>query len=95
MLGGLLFITVQIIATIIMLVNKSYFIAVPLLGFDIVLIAAFYSLYIKENKPVYPINHPSERDVYFPFSDVPRPIYKDFKDHPDYFKEKEKTNNYK
>jgi hypothetical protein len=50
-----------------------------------------YLRYVKKVKPKYPLSPPSpEQDVYFPRTNIPRPIYKDHRDHPEYFDKKKK-----
>jgi hypothetical protein len=50
-----------------------------------------YLRFVKKVKPKYPLSPPDlEQDVYFPRTNIPRPIYKDFHDHPEYFDKKKK-----
>lgn len=42
-------------------------------------------------KPKYPLVPPEGRtDIYFPRTDIPRPIHRDVRQYPDYFKKKKK-----
>jgi hypothetical protein len=45
----------------------------------------------KERKLRYPATSPSgEKDPYFPFTDIPRPIFRDVRLHPTFFHVKKK-----
>jgi hypothetical protein len=48
-----------------------------------------YNRFVKERAPRYPLAFPKERDAYFPFSDIPRPIHDDVSSYPEYFKREE------
>ena len=40
-------------------------------------------------KPGYPLASPDPKgDIYFPRSNIPRPIHRDFREYPEYFKKK-------
>ncbi len=61
------------------------------IGFYIFASYFLYLKYVKKVKPKYPLSPPSpEQDVYFPRTNIPRPIYKDYHDHPEYFDKKKK-----
>jgi len=47
--------------------------------------------YNKKVEPKYPMVPPTlEQDVYFPRTNIPRPIHEDVREHPEYFDEKKK-----
>jgi len=54
----------------------------------------FYFLYhfvYKREKPKYPLVPPEGRmDIYFPRTDIPRPIYEDMQRYPEFFKRKKR-----
>ena len=46
---------------------------------------------LKGTKTKYPMASPDlEGDVYFPRSNIPRPIHRDFREYPEYFKKRKK-----
>jgi hypothetical protein len=48
-----------------------------------------YKRFIKGVKSRYPLAFPGEPDAYFPRFNIPRPIYLDVREHPEYFEKKE------
>ncbi len=48
-----------------------------------------YKRLVMRVKPRYPLSFPGDVDSYFPRFNIPRPIYLDLAEHPEYF---EKTN---
>jgi len=53
--------------------------------------ALLYDRYIRGRKPRYPLAYPGrERDPYFPWSDIPRPVYEDVREHPDFFEKRKR-----
>jgi hypothetical protein len=52
---------------------------------------AVYHFVWKRAKPKYPMVPPEGRmDVYFPRTNIPRPVYEDVQRHPEFFKRKMK-----
>ena len=49
-----------------------------------------YRRYIQNRKPEYPLGVYDPDDLSFPRSNLPRPIYKDMREHPEYFKNRNK-----
>jgi len=49
-----------------------------------------YQQYILSRKPEYPLGVFDPNDISFPRSNLPRPIYKDIREHPEYFKNRNK-----
>ena len=49
-----------------------------------------YRRYILNRKPEYPYGVYDPDDLSFPRSNLPRPIYKDIREHPEYFKNRNK-----
>lgn len=66
------------------LLNAAYFFAFSLIAFLVL-----YSHFVKEKMPRYPLSFPDERDAYFPFSNIPRPLHDDVNNYPEYFKRAE------
>ena len=52
--------------------------------------AILYQRYILGRKPEYPYGVYDPDDISFPRSNLPRPIYKDIREHPEYFKTRNK-----
>ena len=50
-----------------------------------------YKRFIKKVKPHYPLAFPGNPDSYFPRFDIPRPLYLDMMEHPDYFEKAEEA----
>jgi len=48
-----------------------------------------YNRFVRGKAPRYPLAFPKERDAYFPFSDIPRPMHDDVSSYPEYFKREE------
>jgi len=47
--------------------------------------------HVRRVRSKYPLAPPSlEQDVYFPRTNIPRPIHKDYREHPEYFDKKKK-----
>jgi hypothetical protein len=72
----------------------------PIFAFLSVMLAVFYIFvtrflylrFVKKVKPKYPLVPPgSGQGPYFPRTNIPRPIYKDFREHPAYFDKKKKV----
>lgn len=64
--------------------------AVPTL-FYILASAILYNRFIRGRRPKYPFAYPGgERDSYFPWSNIPRPIHEDVRDYPDFFRKKKR-----
>lgn len=50
-----------------------------------------YKRLVKKVKPRYPLSFPGGVDSYFPRFDIPRPIYLDLVEHPEYFNKAEEA----
>jgi hypothetical protein len=82
---GLVAASTMLIESIIMALENNvlfgaYFFASSLLAFLVL-----YNRFVKEKVPRYPLSFPKERDAYFPFSNIPRPIHDDVNNYPEYF----------
>lgn len=74
-----------------LLLSKAY---LPALAFTVLYLFFCYFLYLRHVRRVrskYPLAPPIlEQDVYFPRTNIPRPIHKDYREHPEYFDKKKK-----
>ena len=62
------------------------------LGPFIIYCYLLYRFVYKRAKPKYPIVPPEGRsDIYFPRTDIPRPIFEDARRYPKYFKRRKKS----
>jgi len=60
-------------------------------GFYVFVSYFLYLRYVKKLKPKYPLSPLGpEQDIYFPRTNIPRPLYKDYRDHPEHFVNKKK-----
>ena len=69
----------------------SFVVAVFYVAIYAVGVLYIYKRLIKKVKSHYPLAYPNEPDVYFPRSNIPRPIYLDVIEHPEYFEKREET----
>lgn len=75
-----------------LLISSEYLIAVIYTGIYLFISYYLYVRYIKGSGPRYPLASPDpEKDIYFPRTNIPRPIYRDFREHPAYFEKKEEN----
>jgi len=86
-LGFLLFVPFIVLSAIFYL-----FVYVFAFGFGfIVYCFLLYRHVYKGEKPKYPLVPPEgQADVYFPRTDIPRPIYEDVRQYPEFFKPKKR-----
>jgi len=50
-----------------------------------------YLKYVKKVRPKYPLASPGlEQEPIFPRTNISRPVYKDYREHPEYFDKKKK-----
>jgi len=59
-----------------------------LTGFYVFATRFLYLKFVKKMKPLVPPG--PEQDPYFPSTNIPRPIYKDYREHPAYFEKMKK-----
>lgn len=72
-----------------MVLDGKYLVATLQMFFYFLVSAILYNRYIRGRKPEYPLTYPGrERDLYFPWSNIPRPIHEDVRKHPEFFKKK-------
>jgi len=65
--------------------------AIVCAGFYLFVSYFLYLRYVKKVRPKYPLASPSlEHEPYFPRTNIPRPVYKDYREHPEYFDKKKK-----
>lgn len=75
----------------IMVLDGEYIGATLHISFYFLVSAILYNRFIRGRKPKYPLSPPGrEWDPYFPRSNIPRPIHEDVREHPEFFKKKEK-----
>lgn len=79
-----------LIVSIIFALEDSLLTAVYVFAFTLIAFLVLYSHFVQEKTPRYPLAFPKgERDAYFPFSNIPRPIHDDVSNYPEYFKREE------
>jgi len=83
---GLAAASTMLIVSIIFALEESLLTAAYVFAFSLIACLVLYSRFVKEKVPRYPLAFPRERDAYFPFSDIPRPIHDDVNNYPEYFK---------
>lgn len=76
---------------IVLLISGEYYFTVMPTGFYLFVSYYLYLRYFKGVKPKYPLASPvKDQDIYFPRTDIPRPIYQDYREHPEFFEDKKK-----
>ncbi len=85
----------MLIVSIVFALETSVLYAALLFTYSLIAFLVLYNHFVKEKVPRYPLSFPGERDAYFPFSNIPRPIHDDVNNYPVYFKrvEEEKESN--
>jgi hypothetical protein len=87
-----LFATLTIVVvpfTIMLLVSGNYGFVVEPAGFYLFASYYLYLRYTRGVKTKYPLASPV-KDIYFPRTNIPRPIYQDYREHPELFEDKKK-----
>ena len=80
-------VTVPILA--VNMISGAYGPAIMYFGFYLFVSYFLYIGYVKKMEPKYPLGLPPvEQDVYFPRSSIPRPIFRDYREHPEFFERK-------
>lgn len=87
--SGMTILVVPLITTV--LISKAYLLAIVYTGFYLFISYILYLRYIRGVRPKYPLASPvKDQDIYFPRSNIPRPIYQDYREHPEFFEKKKK-----
>lgn len=72
------------------IISNVYYPAITYIGVYLFTSYFLYLRYTKGVRPKYPLASPvKDQDIYFPRTNIPRPIYQDYREHPEFF-EKEK-----
>ena len=92
---GLAASSILLIVSIVFALETSVLYAALLFTYSLIAFLVLHNHFVKEKTPRYPLSFPGERDAYFPFSNIPRPIHDDVNNYPEYFKhvEEEKEPN--
>jgi hypothetical protein len=77
---------------ILYMIGGEYLIVVGILMAYLFIAAILRNIYLKGIRPRYPLDFRCIDDLYFPRTDILRPIFKDLREHPEYFR---KENNRK
>jgi len=89
-LFGLAAASILLIVSATYALEADYFLAAYVLAFFLGAFMVLYNRFVKEKAPRYPLAFPKgERDAYFPYTDIPRPIHDDVSNYPEYFKREE------
>jgi len=83
---GLVAASTMLIESIIMALENNVLFGAYLFASSLLAFLVLYNRFVKEKVPRYPLAFPKERDAYFPFSNIPRPIHDDVNNYPEYFK---------
>jgi len=85
LLGTLIFMPFILISVL----TQLFIYAASFLGGFLIYCYMLYRHVYKGEKPRYPLVPPEGRtDIYFPRTDIPRPIYEDLRRYPQFFKHK-------
>lgn len=74
---------------VILLYSSEYIFTSLYVVFYVLASCYLYKRFIKGARPKYPLGIWDPDDVYFPRFNIPRPIYRDFREHPEYFRRRE------
>jgi len=85
-LFGLAAASTTLIVSIIIALEFGIPSAVIEFSYSLMAFLLLYNHFIKEKVPRYPLAFPGERDAYFPFSNIPRPMHDDVNNYPGYFR---------
>ena len=73
------------------LIIDNLYLGITYIVFYLFASSLLYFRYVKGVKPKYPLASPvKDQDVYFPRTNIPRPIYRDYREHPEFFEKKKK-----
>jgi hypothetical protein len=72
------------------MIDGEYLIAVGILMFYMFFAAILRNIYLKGIKPRYPLGIRDPDNLSFPRTNIPRPIFKDLREHPEYFEKENK-----
>jgi len=77
--------------SLLFIVVQMFLPAILFFGCFLVYCYFLYRFVYKGKKPKYPMVPPEGRmDIYFPRTDIPRPIYEDMQRYPEFFKRKKR-----
>ena len=71
---------------ILYMIGSEHLIVIGILTVYLFIAAILRNIYLKDIRPRHPIGFRGSDNLYFPRTNIPKPIFKDIREHPEYFR---------